>query len=265
MAYVLRDGLFQVKCRQPGCPFKTEFKITQNIMGETERDCESEANKIAHDMGSIKHDAMYGRTHLLKDPLVRKVGGSYVGFGADRGAARAAQQSSTSSDAGLPRPPGAVAVQKYAKDDVIVRKGERASTVCEVLAGSACPEHTAAIRYNVGASFGAAGLLSNQARTGSVVAMQDDTVIAFYNIQELTKTNPAKARELYNEIMEDTLHVIAYLDERVNELEDEVTRLQAERASTRSAGSGSATRAKPTAAAKPAKAKAKAAKPRSKR
>jgi uncharacterized small protein (DUF1192 family) len=268
MAFVLRDALFQVKCRQPGCPFKMEFKITQNIMGETEQDCEHEAMKIGRDMGSIKHDAMFGRTHALKDPVIRKVGGSYVGFGSDRGAGHPTapqQPPQTAAEAGLPHPPGAVAVRKYAKDDVIVRKGERASTVCEVLQGSASPEHTTAIRYGQGSSFGAAGLLSNQARTGSVIALENDTVIAFYNIQELTRSNPAKARELYNEIMEDTLHVIAYLDERVNELEDEVARLEAEKTSAKPAPARSAAKAaSPAKAAAKAKGKAKAAKPRPK-
>jgi uncharacterized small protein (DUF1192 family) len=245
MAYVLRDGLFQVKCRQTGCPFKSEFKITQTIMGETDRDCEIEATKIAQNMAAIKHDAIYGRTHMLHDPIVRKVGGAYVGFGGDRAqGSTARQQAAPSFEPGLPHPPGAVAVRQYAKGDVILRKGDRATTVCEVLKGSAYPEQTTAIRYLEGNSFGAAGLLSNQARTGSVLAEIDGTVIAFYNIQELTKSNPAKARELYNEVMEDTLHVIAYLDTRVDELEDEVVRLKAEgsqeKAGAQKAASGAA-------------------------
>lgn len=227
MAYVLRDGLFQVKCRRPGCPFRSEFKIPQKIMGATEQDCETEAVKIAQNMGVIKHDATYGRTHTLTDALIRKVKGSYVVFGATGGS-----EAAPVSD-GLPHPPGSVAVRVYARGDVIVRKGERATTVCEVLEGSAHPEHTDVIRYTPGRSFGAAGLLSNQARTGSVLADEDRTIIAFYNIQELSKTNPPKARELYNEIMEDTLHVVSWLDSRVQELERKLAAQRAAKATAK--------------------------------
>ncbi len=211
MAYVLPDGVFQVKCRQGGCPFRADLGISQTIMGTSEEDCESEAARIARNMAAIKHDATYGRTHTLADPLVRKVSGAYVPFGGEKPPA--------TPDTGLPHPPGAVAVRRYTRGETILRKGDRAITVCEVLEGSARPEHTDILRYEVGRSFGAAGLLTNQARTGSVVADADGTLIAFYNIQELSKTNPPKARELYNEIMEDTLHVISWLDTRVQQLE----------------------------------------------
>ena len=142
-------------------------------------------------------------------------------------------------------------MNSYNAGQVILKKGDRATTVCEVLKGSAHPEHTTAIRYTPGRSFGAAGLLSNQARTGSVLADEDGTVIAFYNIQELTKTNPAKARELYNEIMEDTLHVISWLDSRVQELERQVAK------SRKAAASGART-SRTTAPKVKTKAKAKA-------
>jgi hypothetical protein len=251
MAYVLRDGLFQVKCRQSGCPFKSEFKIAQTIMGATDRDCESEAMKIAQNMAAIKHDAIYGRTHILKDPLVRKVGGTYVPFGAGASpaAGQAAAQDAAAFDPGLPRPPGAVAVRKYAKGEIILRKGDRATTVCEVLTGAACAEPPSESRYVQGQSFGAAGLLTNQERTGNVLAETDGAVIAFYNIQDLTRSNPAKARELYNEIMEDALHVIAYLDTRVHELEDA---LETAEASVQEEKAASRSKPKPAAKKAPA-------------
>jgi CRP-like cAMP-binding protein len=144
-------------------------------------------------------------------------------------------------------------VRKYAAGEVILRKGDRATTVCEVLEGSAHPEHTTAIRYTQGQSFGSAGLISNQERTGSVIAEQDGAIIAFYNMQELSKINPAKARELYNEVMEDTLHVIAFLDARVDELEEQVAELKAKAAKAPAKASGGAgAKAKPKAKAKPA-------------
>ena len=250
MAYVLRDGIFQVKCRQQGCPFKSEFKIGQTIMGATDKDCESEAMKIARNMAAIKHDAIYGRTHVLKDPIVRKIGGAYAAFGA--GQAPGAAPAARSVEPGMSRPPGATAVKKYAKGEVILRKGDRASTVCEVISGAAYPENTTAIRYEAGRSFGAAGLLSNQERTGSVLADADGTVVAFYNMQEVSKTNPTKARELYNEVMEDTLHVIAFLDDRVDELEGELAAMKA-KAGTAKAPARKSTKAKATSGRKSGK------------
>lgn len=252
MAYVLRDGLFQVKCRQQGCPFKSEFKIEQTIMGATSDDCEVEAIKIATNMAAIKHDAIYGRSHRLEEPQVRKVGGVYVPFGPERvGAAAVPEAGRQGEEAAIPRPPGAVAVRRYAKGQVILRKGDRATTVCEVIEGAACPENAVAIRYQAGRSFGAAGLLTNQERTGSVLAESDGTIVAFYNMAEIAKTNPAKARELYNEVMEDTLHVIAYLDSRVDELEAEIATLKAKARAARPAAR--------KAAARPAKARPAAA------
>ena len=236
MAYVLRDGIFQVKCKKPACPFRSEFPIKQTIMGETDKDCEAEAAKIARNMAVIKHDAIYGRTHSLLDPIVRRVSGSYVPFGSSATRSAAPQMQA----GGLPRPTGAAGVRRYARGEVILRKGDRATTVCEVIEGLACPEHSATIRYEPGASFGAAGLLTNQERTGNVVAGEDGTVIAFYNMQELTKSNPAKARELYNEVMEDTLRVIGYLDGRVGELERQVEKLKGKPKSTRAAGAAKA-------------------------
>lgn len=259
MAYVLRDGLFQVKCRQPGCPFKSEFKIGQTIMGTTDRDCESEATKIASNMAAIKHDAIYGRTHVLRDPVVRKVGGVYAAFGTGRASqAPTATAARASAGPGTPRPQGATSVKQYARGEVILRKGDRASTVCEVISGSAYPENTPAIRYEAGRSFGAAGLLSNQERTGSVLADADGTVVAFYNMQEVAKTNPAKARELYNEVMEDTLRVIAFLDDRVDELERQNAAMEAETRTAKARSRGAPSTAAKPKAAKPKSTKAKA-------
>lgn len=245
MAYVLRDGIFQVKCRQTGCPFKSEFPIRQTITGETSTDCETEATRIAQNMAVIKHDAIYGRTHTLKDPVVRRVSGTYVPFGSSARSTGSAASAERLEEAELPHPLGAAGVRRYAKGEVILRKGDRATTVCEVIEGLACPDHSNSIRYEAGASFGAAGLLTNQARTGNVIAGREGTVIAFYHIQELSKVNPAKARELYNEVMEDTLHVIGYLDNRVVELQRQIEKLRGKSPGAKSVGRAKAARAAP--------------------
>ena len=82
MAYRLKNGVFSVRCRHQGCPFNTQIKIESNLMGATEKDVEFEAFKIARDMATTKHDAVYGSNHYLDDPVIRKTGGTYEPFGA---------------------------------------------------------------------------------------------------------------------------------------------------------------------------------------
>jgi len=82
MAFRLKNGVFAVRCRRPGCPFNTQIKIETNLIGATEKDVESEAIKIARDMATTKHDAVYGTNHYLENPAIRKIGGNYEPFGA---------------------------------------------------------------------------------------------------------------------------------------------------------------------------------------
>jgi hypothetical protein len=62
-----------------------------------------------------------------------------------------------------------------------------------------------------------------------IVAGEDGTTIAFYDLRVLAKSNPAKARELYDESMEDIFHILNYLEEYADSLEKQVSRLQAAR------------------------------------
>jgi hypothetical protein len=82
MAFRLKNGVFAVRCRHAGCPFNTQIKIESNLMGATEKDVELEAMKIARDMATTKHDAVYGTNHYLDNPAIHKVGGTYERFGA---------------------------------------------------------------------------------------------------------------------------------------------------------------------------------------
>jgi hypothetical protein len=82
MAFKLKNGVFSVRCRRPGCPFDTQIKIESNLMGATEKDVEAEAIKIARDMATTKHDAVYSTSHYLENPVIRKVAGTYERFGA---------------------------------------------------------------------------------------------------------------------------------------------------------------------------------------
>jgi hypothetical protein len=82
MAYKLVKGVYAVRCRHPGCPFHVQIKIESNLMGVTEADVELEARKLAKDMAFTQHDAVYGTRHPLKEPEIRRVGGSFQKIGA---------------------------------------------------------------------------------------------------------------------------------------------------------------------------------------
>ncbi len=73
MSFRLKEAMFKVRCREPGCSFFSEFVVRENIMGATEADVDSEALKIARNLGYIKHDALFGRMHQLSNPEVVKV------------------------------------------------------------------------------------------------------------------------------------------------------------------------------------------------
>ncbi len=81
MSYRLKEAVFKVRCREPGCSFVSDFAVKENIMGATEADVDSEALKIARNLGYIKHDAVLGRRHQLANPEVVKVSGSYEQIG----------------------------------------------------------------------------------------------------------------------------------------------------------------------------------------
>ena len=81
MAFRLKDGVFSVRCRRHGCPFDTQIKIETLLMGATQEDVAREAMKIAKDMATTKHDAVYGTNHYLENPAIRKVTGTYEHFG----------------------------------------------------------------------------------------------------------------------------------------------------------------------------------------
>ena len=75
MGFKLDKGVYNVRCRHPGCPFHADVKIDLSIMGETAKDVEEEAKKVARDKGNTMHDAVYGTSHKLENPLVQKASG----------------------------------------------------------------------------------------------------------------------------------------------------------------------------------------------
>jgi hypothetical protein len=217
MALKLKEVVFRVRCREMGCPFTSDFSVKENIMGATQADVDSEALKIARDQAMTKHDAIYGRKHMMLNPDIHKVAGAYEPLG-------------PASPAGRVRLVGAgepVHTRRFDRGEKIVAKGERATTVCEVVRGSAINEGRPGIVYRPGSTFGAAGLFEHKKRLASIVAVENDTLIGFYDMRELTKTDPAKARELYNEAMEDIFRVLAYLEDNCASLEKKIAKLKA--------------------------------------
>lgn len=205
MAYRLRNGEFRVSCKNPGCPFDFKAKITQNIQGITESDVESEAMRIARDIGRLKHDAIYGRNHTLTNPTIRKVSGVYEAIGAMKKS--------------LINQSEAIKYKEYGKGEHILKKGDIAATICEVIKGSAYVDKNKSHVYKPGESFGASALLINQTRTADVISAEDNTTIAFYNLKELSKKDPRKAKALYTNAMEDIFDVIENLESLVCTLE----------------------------------------------
>jgi len=212
MPYNLKNGIFRVRCRYPGCSFHTEVTIGHKIMGMTEKDVEREAKNLAQDIGRTKHDAIYGTRHGLRNPEIRRVSGSYelIGSAKETGELRE------------------VSYLEFDEGEVILHKGDQATTICEVVRGSAYPNHNSEHRYGVGDCFGASALLAHGSRTCDVIAAKDNTRVAFYNLIRLSKRNPQKASKLFQAVMEDTLAVIRDLESSVDN-----TRQQVEKASVR--------------------------------
>jgi hypothetical protein len=210
MPYRLKNGIYAVRCRYPQCPFHSQVEIQSNLVGVTQKDVEAEARKLARDMGLLKHDAVYGTRHALRNPEIRKISGTFEPIGAGPMGAE------------LETPE--VFYRDYRRGEIILQKGDDATTLCEVVRGYAFPERNSGHRYGVGECFGAAALLANQQRTTNVISGSDNTRVAFYNLIELSKKNPKKARQLFNDVMEDTFKVIHELENSVDRCRREIQR-----------------------------------------
>jgi hypothetical protein len=194
MPYRLNKGVYSVRCRHPHCTFNAQLEIDENIMGMTESDVETEARKVARDMAQVKHDSLLGRQHSLQNPELHRASGSVQLAGA--GPVQAAQQPQDSY------------IREFQKGDVILKEGDNAATVCEVLRGAAFPQRNRTHRYSIGDCFGVAALLPNHSRMTDVVAGADRTKIAFYSLPELNKRDPRKAGQVFTSVLEDTLRLI---------------------------------------------------------
>jgi Cyclic nucleotide-binding domain len=198
MPYRLNKAIYSVRCRNPGCTFNAQLEIEENIMGMTESDVETEARKVARDMAQVKHDSLHGRHHSLLNPEIHRSSGTVQLVGAGP-----VQVS--------PEPPTSY-VREYKKGEVILKEGDDAPCVCEVVKGAAFPRRNRNHRYVIGDCFGVAALLPNHSRMTDVVAGTDRTRIAFYSLPELNKRDPRKANQVFTRVLEDTLHLIGELE-----------------------------------------------------
>jgi hypothetical protein len=213
MAYRLKRARFRVRCKKKGCSFSSTFTVTENLMCETVAELEIEARKTALNIATNKHDAIHGRFHQLTEPDIHKSSIEYERIGAVKPGRRQAGD------------PG-VELVEYQKDEIIFEKGEAATTICEVVKGCAYLEGNPDYMYEQGEIFGASALASEHARMESIVAGEDGATIAFYNLLEYGKANPARAKELYNAAMDDVFEIIHYYEETVLALEKAVAKLQ---------------------------------------
>jgi hypothetical protein len=204
MPYRLVKGIYAVRCRHAQCPFHDQMKIDENIVGVTEEDVRAEAMKMARDQATVKHDSIYGRKHGLESPEIHMVSGSVQQLGPAPAPGEKTQKG--------------VVVRRFGKGDVILRKGEAASTVCEVLEGSAYPLTNKAHRYGAGDCFGVAALVPNHTRLSDVLARVDGTTVAFYDLGDLRQNEPGRANRVVSRIMDDTLRVVDELGKAVSRL-----------------------------------------------
>ncbi len=199
MPYRLNKGVYGVRCKHPRCTFNATLEIDETIMGMTEQDVETEARKVARDMAHVKHDSLHGRDHALQNAEIRMVSGTIQLTGA--GPVTAAQGRTDSF------------VREYRKGDVILKKGDDALFVCEVLQGMAYPLRNRRHRYSLGDCFGVAALLPNHSRMTDVVAGADRTRIGFYRLPELNRKDPRKASRIFNRVIEDTIQVLGEMEQ----------------------------------------------------
>ncbi len=253
MSFRLEKMVFKVRCREPGCPFLSEFAIKENLMGVTEADIDSEAIKIAKNLAFIKHDAIYGRKHQLVNPEIFKIASSYERLGGLM-AGKAFAPEAAGGEHGNTR--------SFRRGDVIIRRREEAAVACEVVRGSAFNLGHPDVRYKAGSVFGTAALFSQRSRPVDIVAAEDGTEVAFHDVKELTKTNPAKSRELYDSALQDVFTMLVHFGDYAASLEKKIEKLQP-RKGVRKAAARPAAKARPAARGR-VKAARKAAAPRGK-
>ena len=253
MSFRLKEAVYKVRCREPGCTFVSEFSVKENFMGVTEADVDSEAVKIAKNMAFIKHDALLGRKHQLANPEIFKISSSY-----DRIGGMTADSVYTPGPAVAGQAPG----RAFRRGDLIMKKHEDAGLVVEVLRGAVQNSGHPGLRYRPGAMIGSAAIFHQKSRPADLVAVEDDTAVTFHDVRDLTRTNPARAKDLYDRALEEVFHLMLHLEDAWASLEKKAKKPASSRVPPKPRARA---KAKPVArkkAAKPAARKRKPAKAR---
>jgi CRP-like cAMP-binding protein len=224
MSFRLKEAVYRIRCREPGCTFTSEFKVRENFMGVTEADVDSEAIKIAKNMAFIKHDALLGRKHQLANPEIFKVSSSYDRTGGLTADSVFSQQAEAKQ---------AVPGRAFRKGDLIMKKDENSALVIEVLRGSIQNAGYPGLRYRPGAMVGSASVFHQKSRPADIVAADDDTAVTVHDVRELTHSNPARARELYDRALEEVFSVLVHIGDTCVSLQKKVKKLESLRTSAK--------------------------------
>ena len=221
MSFRLKEAVYKIRCREPGCTFASEFIVRENFMGVTEADVDSEALKIAKNMAFIKHDAMHGRKHQLANPEIFKISGSYERLGGLTSDSVFTQPAESAEAGG--------AARTFHRGEMILDKREDSAVALEIVRGSAQNAGHPGLKYRPGAIVGSATIFHQKSRPVDIVAAEDGTIVAFHDVKELTKTNPARARELYDRALDDVFNVLLHLEEYSASLEKKLKKLASPR------------------------------------
>ncbi len=206
MPYCLKKAIYHIKCIEENCPFDIKLEINNNITGITEKDVELEARKFINEIAALKHDELYLDKHPLDKKSIEKISIIYEAV------------DSRKSSIIIQKEP--IVYKEYKKDDIIIGMDDVLYCVCEVVKGFAFQNKNKNNIYKVGDNFGSSDLIINQNRIVNIIAGQDGTTIAFYNIKELSKKDPAKAKELYTKSTEDVFEIITSMEEVIFKLDN---------------------------------------------
>ena len=212
MSYCLKKGIYEVKCKEENCPFEIRLEITNNITAITEKEVDLEVKKFVTEIAKLKHDELFKNKHSFNKKSVEKISAIYE-----------AVDSRKSSIIIQSEP---IIYKEYKKGDIIIGKDDVFYSVCEVVKGSAFQDKNKNKIYDVGDNFGASELIINQNRIVSIIAGEDKTTIAFYNLKELSKKDPGKAKELYKKSMEDFFEIIGSMEEVINKLDSSLEKVE---------------------------------------
>ena len=204
MAYKLAKGEFLIKCNCEECSYSNKFEVTDGFCGETENEVLEIAGEQAKIMALLEHQKDCPE-HKLENLSVEKSTGIYE-FVSFRELVRSEQNEG-------------VKYKNYNKGDVILSGDEPFYGICEVVNGAASICRAKVITLKPGDAFGLSELCVNQVRNGDLVADEDETMIAFYNMSALFGSDLKKCFDLYHASSQNIFALIDNLKEEAVILE----------------------------------------------